>query len=74
MDWMTDGLTLKVRHSVVFWKRDPPLKAAPNPVTVSPPMDVTLHFSFPPKALVLVAMTLGQIYYLKQFFEVRRVV
>merc|ERR1712042_418031 len=26
------------------------------------------------EALVLVAMTLGQIYYLKQFFEVRRVV
>lgn len=26
------------------------------------------------EALVLVAMTLGQIYYLKRFFEVRRVV
>lgn len=26
------------------------------------------------EAMVLVAMTLGQIYYLKRFFEVRRVV
>ena len=26
------------------------------------------------EALVLVAMTMGQIYYLKRFFEVRRVV
>lgn len=26
------------------------------------------------EALVLVAMTIGQVYYLKQFFEVRRVV
>ena len=26
------------------------------------------------EALVLVAMTLGQVYYLKRFFEVRRVV
>lgn len=54
------------------------------------PYSLLLFFFFPPtvndntnsrvvlwsffEALVLVAMTLGQIYYLKRFFEVRRVV